>query len=195
MIDLKIKIDDAEVMAAMRRLAASGSNMRPAMREIGEYLTDSTKRRFAAGKAPDGTRWESNTEATMLAYLARRGGGTSRRKGEKSRNPYFNKRDGRLNKRGVGLITGKKPLIGESKRLSNEINYRAGAGSVEVGSSMEYAAVQQFGAKRGAFGATKSGAPIPWGDIPARTFLGLSETDKTAVLDIINDHIEAALGR
>lgn len=195
MIDPKIKIDDAEVMAAMRRLADSGGNMRPAMREIGEYLTDSTKRRFAAGQAPDGTRWESNTEATMLAYLARRGGSTSRRKGEKSRNPYFNKRDGRLNKRGAGLITGKKPLIGESKRLSNEINYHATSGSVEIGSSMEYSAVQQFGAKQGAFGATKRGGAIPWNDIPARPFLGLSEMDKSAVLDIINEHIEAALGR
>jgi phage gpG-like protein len=194
MIELKIKIDDAEVMAAMRRLAASGSSMRPAMREIGEYMVDSTRRRFAAGQAPDGTRWKSNTEATMLSYLARRGGGTSRRPGEKGRNPYFRK-DGRLNKRGGGLLSGKKPLIGESKRLSSEIHYRAGAGSVEVGSSMEYAAVQQFGAGRGDFGSTKRGAPIPWGDIPARPFLGLSETDKSAVLDILHEHIEAALGR
>ncbi|MEW6521203.1 MAG: hypothetical protein AB1461_17525 [Thermodesulfobacteriota bacterium] len=48
MIDLKIKIDDAEVMAALRRLAAAGSNLRPAMREIGEYLVDSGNGLFPA---------------------------------------------------------------------------------------------------------------------------------------------------
>lgn len=190
MIKLKIKIEDQEVQQALRRLAAQGKSLKPAMRDIGEYMVESTKRRFAEGKGPDGTPWASNTEATMLAHLFRRSGGTSRRKGEKGSNLY--RQDGRLNKRGERQVMGKRPLIGESKRLGNEIHYLATGGSVEIGSSLEYSAVQQFGAGKGEFGRSKRG-PIPWGDIPARPFLGFSDEDKANVLDILQEHLEAAI--
>ena len=84
----------------------------------------------------------------------------------------------------------KKPLIGETRRLSTEISYQIAADGVEVGSSMQYAAVQHFGAKKGEFGRTRRGAPIPWGDIPPRPFLGISEVDRAAILDIIADHLQ-----
>jgi len=90
---------------------------------------------------------------------------------------------------------GSRPLIGESRRLGNEIHYRAGPTSLELGSSLEYAAVQQLGARKGQFGRTRRGSPIPWGDIPARPFLGLSEADRATVLEIIQEHLEAAPGR
>lgn len=192
MIDLKIKIEDQEVQGAMCRLAAQGKSLKPAMQDIGEYLVESVKRRFAEGKGPDGTPWEANTQATMLAFLARKGGDTSRRKGEKSSNPYF-RQDGRLNKRGAGQVSGKRPLIGESKRLSGEISFKAAISSVEVGSSLEYSGVQQFGAKKGDFGRTKRGGSIPWGDIPARPFLGFSDEDKANVLDILQEHLGMAM--
>ncbi|NCN68127.1 MAG: hypothetical protein GW898_12220 [Thiomicrospira sp.] len=48
-----------------------------------------------------------------------------------------------------------KPLIGESKRLSNEIHYNANNSGVEIGSSLIYAATQQLGASKGDFGQTK----------------------------------------
>jgi phage gpG-like protein len=62
---------------------------------------------------------------------------------------------------------------------------------VEVGSSLEYAAVQQLGARRGQFGRTRRGAPIPWGDIPARPYLGISQADSSAILDIISQYLGA----
>ena len=58
-----------------------------------------------------------------------------------------------------------------------------------VGSSLEYAAVQQFGARRGEFGRTRRGAPIPWGDIPARPFLGVSRVDRVEILDILAGYL------
>jgi len=62
-----------------------------------------------------------------------------------------------------------------------------------VGSVLEYAAVQQFGAKKGAFGRTRRGAPIPWGDIPPRPFLGLSDADRRSILDLIAEHLDEGL--
>jgi phage virion morphogenesis protein len=85
---------------------------------------------------------------------------------------------------------GKQPLIGEGKALSTRINYNVSGNTLTVGSPMIYAAAQQFGAKRGAFGSNKRGSPIPWGDIPARPFLGLSADDRKIIERIIRDHLD-----
>lgn len=90
-------------------------------------------------------------------------------------------------------VNAPKPLIGESRRLSSEIHKRVGDNEVSVGSALIYAAVQQLGAARGAFGRTARGAPIPWGRIPARPFLGLSTQDRADIVDILVEHLEGAL--
>lgn len=90
---------------------------------------------------------------------------------------------------------GSKPLIGESKRLGNEFDYLIGANRLEFGSSVEYAAVQQLGARKGQFGTTRRGSPIPWGNIPARPFLGLSDADSNKVTEILNEYLARALGQ
>ena len=85
------------------------------------------------------------------------------------------------------------PLVGESKSLSRQIHYRTTANTLTVGSPMEYSAVQQFGASQGQFGKTGRGRPIPFGDIPARPFLGLSKDDEDNITDIINEYLEGLI--
>ncbi|OIO75432.1 MAG: phage virion morphogenesis protein [Zetaproteobacteria bacterium CG02_land_8_20_14_3_00_50_9] len=80
---------------------------------------------------------------------------------------------------------GDKPLIGETKRLSNELAYALLGDGLEFGSTMEYAAVQQFGADQRSFTGGKS----PWGDIPPRPFIGLSSENEVAVRDILIEHL------
>ncbi|WP_275100140.1 phage virion morphogenesis protein [Sedimenticola hydrogenitrophicus] len=82
------------------------------------------------------------------------------------------------------------PLVGESKRLLSEIHYQITADGVEVGSALEYAGTMHFGAAKHSF----AGGQTPWGDIPAREIVGLSEDDGAAVLDILQEHLEAAVG-
>ena len=84
-------------------------------------------------------------------------------------------------------------LVGETNNLSDQIAYAISGHVLEVGSTMPYAATHQFGAKKGEYGKTKRGAPIPWGDIPARPFLGLSSEDEADIAAIIAEHIERAL--
>lgn len=67
-----------------------------------------------------------------------------------------------------------------------------GGRAVEVGSNRIYAAVQQFGQPKGASGRTRRGGPIPWGDIPPRPFLGVSEDDREAITDILGDYFARA---
>ena len=122
---------------------------------IGEYLLVSTRGRFRTSTGPDGTAWAAKQRSTIAAQEAR------------------------------GDTPSAKPLIGPSRRLGNEIHYRATAQGVEIGSVLEYAAVQQFGAGRGQFGQTRRGAGVPWGDIPARPFLGLSPADRAVSGEVV----------
>ncbi len=169
---IKIDITDSGVQQALNRLANAGTSLHPALREIGEFLVDSTRQRFATSTAPDGTRWAPNTETTILMYLGRYKGS-------------FSKRGGRLTKKGAGRASGKRPLIGETGDLSRQISYKIeGNDTLYIGSSMIYAATQQFGAKRREFQGK-----APWGDIPARPFLGLSDSDRSTILDIIGNFL------
>lgn len=86
---------------------------------------------------------------------------------------------------------GARPLV-DSGMMASQFAYQAGRDYVEVGSNAVQAAVLHFGAKRGEFGKTRRGAPIPWGDIPARPFVGLSSEDKEAVLETITEALERA---
>ncbi|UZZ12206.1 phage virion morphogenesis protein [Ectopseudomonas mendocina] len=79
------------------------------------------------------------------------------------------------------------PLVGESRRLANEIHYRATANTLEWGSSLAYAGMQQNGGLKAAY-------PHLWGNIPARPFLGLSSEDEAMALEILQEHLAEPLG-
>lgn len=169
---IEIRLDDREVRAALERLERRLGNLKPVMNELGELIVERAKRRFETSTGPDGKAWAKNAPSTIAAYLGRSSGNYKKRGG--------------LTKRGQARAAAKKPLIGETKELSRQIAYRADKSSVTVYSSREQAAVMQFGAKRGAFGRTKRGAPIPWGDIPPRPFLPV-----TADGNLYPDEIDA----
>lgn len=81
----------------------------------------------------------------------------------------------------------RRPLFGPSGMLSSQIFAIPGPTSVEVGSNRVQAAMMQFGGSRAAYAHL-------WGDIPARPFLGVSETDRAGILDIVAEWIEGAAG-
>lgn len=178
MAKLEITVDDVEVIAALNHIIAIGERPRPLLLAIGESLEFSTKRRFETSTAPDGSSWAPNAESTFLSYLGAFKGSTTKK--------------GKLSKKGIERAINKKPLIGETRSLSSNITYQLiGDDTLEVGSPQVYAGTQQFGAKKGEFGKTRRGASIPWGDIPAREFLGLSADDRRTVLDIVQQFLTA----
>lgn len=174
---ITVEITDQETRQAFANLIAAAENPKQLMDQIGELLVDSTKQRFATSTAPDGSRWHENSEVTLLGYLDKYKGS-------------FRKKDGGLTQKGARRLGGKKPLIGESGSLSTTIAYKIeGVGTLIVGSPMEYSAAQQFGMKKGYAGSTKKGSPIPWGDIPAREFLGLSDQDNVMIIELSSDFL------
>ena len=79
-----------------------------------------------------------------------------------------------------------RPLWGPSEELRLGIFAQATPDSVEVGSARPYAAMMQFG-------GTKSAFQNLWGDIPARPFIGLSDSDQEAILDTIDEWLQKAV--
>lgn len=165
---IEYDIHDAELQRVLRRVLSSVERPRPLMVAIGELLVDSSKQRFITSTGPDGDRWAENSDVTILNYLRRYRG-------------TFGKRGG-LTKKGITRLANKKPLIGETKALSTRINYQASNDSVAVGSPEIQAAMQHFGGKKSQF-------PNLWGDIPARPFLGLSDSDRNNILDTVADFL------
>jgi phage gpG-like protein len=145
-----IAIDSSQVNALLEALEQRTSNLSPVLMAIGEDVMARTKQRFSTATAPDGTPWAANSQATLMRYLARRGG--------------FSKKTGKVTAKGQKLAINKKPLMGESGDLARQFFVSSDERSVTVGSSMIYAAMQQYGGKKSQF-------PKLWGDIPARPFL------------------------
>ena len=82
--------------------------------------------------------------------------------------------------------TDPRPLFGPNNRLNREFGVDSGADFAEVSSVLPYAAMMQFGGAKARF-------PHLWGNIPARPFFGIAEEDRSNILDIVAEYLEAVL--
>lgn len=81
----------------------------------------------------------------------------------------------------------------DSGLLMRSINAWAAPDHVVVGTNVVYAGVHQLGAATGSLGlwsgTDKNGRDIevksPWGDIPARPYLGISDEDQATILELV----------
>jgi len=179
---IKIDFNAAVLTNYLSQVLAQVKDTQPILHDIGELLTETTKRRFSTSTGPDGRKWAQNKPSTVEQYMLRISGAYAR-DGRRLGNlkGYYDK-SGRATKKTANRLAAKKPLIGESKSMSTTIFYQVSPGAVRIGSPMVYSAMQQFGGSRGKF-------PNLWGDIPARPFLGLSRTDRESVLAIVNGYL------
>ncbi len=155
----RLQFGTEPIVARLGEASRVLTDLLPLHQDIGEYLLTSHRDRFQRSEAPDGTRWQPKRPATIERYKAR---------GDGNR-PH--------------------PLIGPSGRLGREIQSDATPQQVEIGSALIYSGVMQDGAAKGAFGSDQAGRPIPWGDIPARVWLGLSDADERNILDITDEYV------
>lgn len=173
-----IEVDNVVVLNMLNRMIQAGEDLSPVMRMIGEDIVTRAKQRFETSTAPDGTPWAPNSDTTLRAML---------HVGSKN----FTKK-GKLSARGGRVLASKKPLIGESRDLSRQINYLVMKDSVMVTASPVYAAMQQFG-------GSKSQFPNLWGDIPARPFLPVTQSgqlypdEERDIVSVINAHLQKAI--
>ena len=165
---IEISANTPEITAALRELQGAIQDLTPAFRDIGEAMLNSTRKRFEDSVAPDGSAWAPLSEATLIGRARRASGGhlTDRR---------YNKEQ-RWTKSAAMAYAFAKPLI-DRGHLMGTLNYQATAREVRIGTPLIYGATHQFG--RGA--------------IPARPFLGLSQSDEQELLDILNEHLGRAM--
>jgi phage gpG-like protein len=148
-----IEIHHQSTTDALERLAARLTHIQPYLAALGEDMAERTKQRFATTTAPDGSTWAANSPVTLARYIMSRGGAS--------------KKTGKVLAKGRALAAAKKPLQGKTGDLARQIFYQADEDQMSLGSSMIYAAMQQFGGSRARF-------PNLWGDIPSRRFLPIT---------------------
>lgn len=147
--------------------------------DLGEYAVQSTQERFRTSTAPDGSKWQANSESTYLGIL-----------GDKHSDA-----EGRLNSKGINRVASKRPLYGQGT-LMDSIHYQVSGDLVLVGSNLIYAATHQFGATI----KPKNGKTLSWKiggqsvfakkvNIPARAYLGISLADEAEMYAIVEDHL------
>jgi phage virion morphogenesis protein len=158
--NITVKVTDSGVAAAFARLIAIGGGLdRAALKNIGEAMVGSTQDRFTSATAPDGSKW-------------------------KALNPEYAK-----GKKGPGILR-------ESLQLEMSIVYQLSDSSVSWGTNKIYAAAQQFGAvivptnaSALAFRLNGKLLLVKKVTLPARPYLGVSDADRTTMLEIVEDHI------
>ncbi|MDS4020666.1 MAG: phage virion morphogenesis protein [Candidatus Competibacter sp.] len=184
---IEITVDDAELNAALRRLQAKLGDLKPFFADVGEQLLNSTRERFRAQTAPDGAPWAPLSPA----YAARK---------KKNKNKILTL-DGRLR----GTLT--KQVDQDSLRIGTPLAYGAthqfGArkgqfGAVVAQINAYVRRVKSRDVKQGRKTVAKGVAfvrahsrkmIVPWGNIPARPFLGLSDRDRADLLDALNEYL------
>lgn len=71
--DWSIKVDDAEVLSALRRLEVlSAGGLRGVMAEIASEMLASTQRRFELGRSPSGAPWKPTRRGGRMLWVTGR---------------------------------------------------------------------------------------------------------------------------
>lgn len=169
MLVINAVVDDRQIQTVLRRLNELSHDLTPVFNDIGEYLKLSHRLRFDNGEAPDGTKWKANSAITP--------------------------------KYGIN-----KPLHGKTLNLRDGMVYHASRDSLLFGPSQatkDYALIHQFGgiikpknAKALMFQTASGGfRALKQVTIPARPYLGLSETDHRMILrKLTAEYAHAARG-
>lgn len=75
-----------------------------------------------------------------------------------------------------------KMLQVSSAGLASANQPSSGDDFAQVSNNKVYARPLHFGAAKGAFGTSKRGRPIPWGNIPARPFMVITDEAEATIL-------------
>lgn len=88
----------------------------------------------------------------------------------------------------------RRPLY-DTGEMSRNINHQYGPDFVEVIATGVQVRTMQYGAAKGAFGQTESGTPLPFGDIPARPFMGFSDSDRNGIAEALEEWVAGLVER
>lgn len=162
-VDMRFTLDDRELDRQIDGLIARGADLREPLDDIGQDMVTITLRAFEQSRTPEGIPWGPSAAAVR---------------------------------------EGRRTLIDRGMRggLQGSFSYVAGAASVVYGTNIFYAAIHQTGGsfqhagRRGSadagtgFGQQLADSIIV---LPARAFVGASDTDQQRWADTIADYLAA----
>lgn len=181
--------ENRTTLESLGRLMLSFSDVKPALRGIGNAMVARAQLTFRDQRDPWGTPWAPLSVVTLLRRAEKRtkgGAYTRRSKGQPKT----------LKGSAVKMIGSGKALL-DTGRLRNSITFKiTGSSSVSVGTNVVYAGMLQYGAKARAFKGV-----APWGDVPARAFLpsrkpgqlDLPADQAAELLEVVTGHVLAGL--
>jgi phage virion morphogenesis protein len=177
--NINIKIDDQELKRQLEEMARATANLSPALRYMGEIALESIERNFEEGGRPDA--WADLSEATKAIR--------------------------KKMKKWPGQILVRK---GKAGGLMGALAYNVQPKKLVMTANKVYATTHHYGAKAGEFGTkevkirahirnTRKGRvhvraherrmKIPWGDIPARSFMIIQTEDWGEMREALGRHI------
>jgi len=182
MTEIRITIDDAAALAALKRTRDGLLNLRPAMKNIGEYMVLETDDRFKTQTAPDGSQWQPISRSWRQA---------------KQRNGYITKilqMRGRLRKSIVPkagadhVSVGTNVVYANIHQFGGSITHHARSQQANFRIDKKTGKSQFAKKKRANFSqnVTIGGHTT---DIPARPFLGTNDENEREIGRIVADYI------
>jgi len=163
---IELTLDDRALQQALEGLSRRLADLTPLMRRVAQVMEEGTRTHFEEERGPDGQKWKPLADSTLLAYMRRAspGGLLTRR--------------GNTRARAIKALADKK-ILRDSGHLAYEWDTDAGALSARLSTKTKYAATHQFGDEKR--------------NIPARPFLGFSESIKAGIVDAARRHVEEVL--
>lgn len=168
---LVIQYQDHEVRTRLKRLREQIGNLRPVMKQIGEYLVLVTRERWDKAQAPDGTPWKPNTPFTL------------QQKAAEGRIQKTLVSTGRLRDSITYKADSKTVLVGTNVQYA-AIHQFGGSTAPRKIVPKNKKALYWPGAKHPVKSVNHPGFKIP-----RREFLGVSNFDKEEIIGIIEDYI------
>jgi phage virion morphogenesis protein len=185
-VTANVDVDGSE--SAIARLDAALASPTPLLRELGEYLLASTKDRFKAQAAPDGTPWQ----ALSPRYLARK----RRNKDKILTLRGFLRSQMAYQLEGADTVAvGSNLAYAAIHQFGGEIQRQAREGTIFRKQNKAGALARRF-SKKNAKGAVATKVKIGALTIamPARPYLGLSAADRGELQARTQDFLAGLLG-
>lgn len=158
-----ITVEDTETVDALKRLYAAAGNLSPVFKNIGEYETKVTKRRFIDEKDPDGVQWKDLN--TLYAKT----------------------------KKGPGILRGESRSLSQIVYQVANDNVQIGSNEIHARIHNEGGTIVPKNAAALVFSMGGQTFKVKSVTIPRRQFLGFSDQDIIEIRAIIEDHFVMAM--
>ncbi len=180
MAEIRVTVDDQAVQSALNHTLSGLENLRPAMKQIGEYMVERTDERFREQRDPDGMPWRPISrqwlQRKQRGYITK----ILQMRGRLRKSIAYQAERDRVSI-GTNVVYGAIHQFGGSitrYAQSRMVNFRVDKSGRSRFAKKKRANFQQAVT----YGQTRT-------TLPARPFLGVNQQDSNEITQIVVDHL------